>query len=380
MIVNRLELNDAVAEGIVSRDQAVRLHELSVRSSGGDDSLIDLSHDTRDEPFRLLRGFRDVFIAIGVGIFVVGLSAMVLPITGKFWSDLNVLSVGESVFSIFIPLGLCIFGLVQAEIITRIYRLPLSSLVAVLAFAVWSANLFGLIASLSIASFSQFSGQIFHPAESIVIWAAAAGAMSGTAVFYWRYRLPFALFLLAGSLVGLSLLIIRGVMGAQWFEDYARILIGLWGSIVFLAAMWFDTRDRLRVTRFSECAFWLHLFAAPMLVHAFLFGDPLGAAVPAAEQGEAKLVAVVGRRRGNEFAAALFEVASQRRVLRRFQQLRVDAPDLAHHRSALVGGKLLEPSLEVHGEQPVEIVPLEPPGDLVRAGGGGQPKSCRQEQ
>ena len=277
MIVNRLELNDAVAEGIVSRDQAVRLHELSVRSSGGDDSLIDLSHDTRDEPFRLLRGFRDVFIAIGVGIFVVGLSAMVLPITGKFWSDLNVLSVGESVFSIFIPLGLCIFGLVQAEIITRIYRLPLSSLVVVLAFAVWSANLFGLIASLSIASFSQFSGQIFHPAESIVIWAAAAGAMSGTAVFYWRYRLPFALFLLAGSLVGLSLLIIRGVMGAQWFEDYARILIGLWGSIVFLAAMWFDTRDRLRVTRFSECAFWLHLFAAPMLVHAFLFGDPLGA-------------------------------------------------------------------------------------------------------
>ena len=39
-------------------------------------------------------------------------------------------------------------------------------------------------------------------------------------------------------------------------------------------AMWFDMKDRLRISRFSECAFWLHLLAAPMMVHALLgIGD-----------------------------------------------------------------------------------------------------------
>jgi hypothetical protein len=277
LIVNHLDLDIAIAESIVSRDQAVRLRDLSMRSAGPDSAYIDFSQDTRDEPFRLLRGFRDVFISIGVAIFAFGISAIALPFIGKFTFSNGLRFDSGSVLTLLIALGLCIFGLAQAELITRKYRLPLSSLVAAIAFALWSAYLAGTISSILLASVYSDAVQNLRAARLIVGWAPLAGGIFGTVIFYWRYRLPSALLLLAGSIVGLSLTIVSNVMGNQWFGDHARILIGLWGSAIFVSAMWFDIKDRLRVTRFSECAFWLHLFAAPMLVHAMLFGDPLGA-------------------------------------------------------------------------------------------------------
>jgi hypothetical protein len=36
---------------------------------------------------------------------------------------------------------------------------------------------------------------------------------------------------------------------------------------MFLFAMWWDGSDRARITRRSDVAFWLHLLAAPMIVH-----------------------------------------------------------------------------------------------------------------
>ena len=41
----------------------------------------------------------------------------------------------------------------------------------------------------------------------------------------------------------------------------------LLGIGVFLFAMWWDWSDRSRITRRSDVAFWLHLLAAPMIVH-----------------------------------------------------------------------------------------------------------------
>ena len=44
-------------------------------------------------------------------------------------------------------------------------------------------------------------------------------------------------------------------------------LILLLGVGTFLFAMWWDSSDRARITRRSDVAFWLHLLAAPMIVH-----------------------------------------------------------------------------------------------------------------
>ena len=40
--------------------------------------------------------------------------------------------------------------------------------------------------------------------------------------------------------------------------------------LIFAAAMRFDLSDRLRTTRRSDCAFWLHLLAAPLIVHSLV--------------------------------------------------------------------------------------------------------------
>src|SRR5690606_7933330 len=39
------------------------------------------------------------------------------------------------------------------------------------------------------------------------------------------------------------------------------------GLAVFAVAMWWDISDRERKTRRSDVAFWLHLLAAPLIVH-----------------------------------------------------------------------------------------------------------------
>ena len=38
------------------------------------------------------------------------------------------------------------------------------------------------------------------------------------------------------------------------------------GLVILAAAMAYDARDLKRTTRFSDCAFWLHLVAAPLIV------------------------------------------------------------------------------------------------------------------
>ena len=277
MIIDRLDLEVAVTEGLISRDQAVQLRDLSARVAGGDHAYIDFSQDTRDEPFRLLRGFRDVFIAIGVVIFAIGLSAIALPYLGissasqDFWIGNGALS------GILITFGLCAFGLAQAEFITRKSRLPLSSLVVAMAFAVWSASLFGALSSSAVAAIPALAALQGQSIKLLVYNSAVFGALLGFSLFYWRYRLPSVLFLLAGSIVILSLQIAENLAGRVWFVDHIRLLIGLWGAAIFVTAMWFDLKDRLRVSRFSECAFWLHLIAAPMMVHAILFGGSLSA-------------------------------------------------------------------------------------------------------
>lgn len=269
MIVDRLDLDVAVAEGIVSRDQALRLRDLAARdrlSRDGADSepAIDFTQDTRDEPFRLLRGFRDVFIAIGVAIFSIGIT---LLLARGGWHPVA-------------ALFLCVIGVAQAEIITRRQRLPLSSLVVALAVGVWAAGLFGSVANYILYSVPFYElTRGWSPGE-YGRWATPMGAIIGLALFYWRYRLPFALLPLAGALVGLSIIVVTYMLGPAWLDDHGRLLIGLWGLAIFGVAMWFDMKDRLRVTRLSECAFWLHLFAAPMLVHALLFDENWKTASP----------------------------------------------------------------------------------------------------
>ena len=262
------DLEAAVAEGIISQDQAERLRDFSHRLSSTSDEIMEFSQDTRDEPFRLLRGFRDFFIAIGIAIFAVGLTAWFgsVSLVG-YW-----LEPGETAYGMRAVAqsgGLVFVGIALAEWITRRQRLPLSSLVTALAFAIWSA---GFLVAVAVLIRPDLISRV-DVAHEILPWVYFLGAVLGLIAFYWRYRLPFTLLLLAGSAVGFTFFVLAATMGDQWTDLHGRILIGVLGLLVFAAAMWFDMKDPLRVKRFAECGFWLHLLAAPMLVHSLLLGQ-----------------------------------------------------------------------------------------------------------
>jgi hypothetical protein len=94
-----------------------------------------------------------------------------------------------------------------------------------------------------------------------------AAALAAT-LFYLRFQLPFALLVIAGCLV----LFVSVLFGPLLFPNtsaYSLILL-VCGLGVFAVAMRYDLSDRTRTTRFADCAFWLHLLAAPLIVHSLI--------------------------------------------------------------------------------------------------------------
>ncbi|OLF73017.1 hypothetical protein AWH62_08670 [Maricaulis sp. W15] len=87
--------------------------------------------------------------------------------------------------------------------------------------------------------------------------------------YYVSYRLPFA-----GGLMGVGL-VLTAVMTLLAVDPYTVII---WspsinvagGGALLLAGILFDARDPGRETRLSGTAFWLHFFAAPVLLGAVL--------------------------------------------------------------------------------------------------------------
>lgn len=104
-------------------------------------------------------------------------------------------------------------------------------------------------------------------ADALGPWALIASALASAQ--YWRiHRVPLALALAWIALVGfivslgdgnLALLSLRPGGGTAW------ALLG--GGALFALGIWYDSRDRLRRTRLSDVAFWLHLASAPLFVH-----------------------------------------------------------------------------------------------------------------
>jgi hypothetical protein len=103
------------------------------------------------------------------------------------------------------------------------------------------------------------------------ILAAVSGAIAtGAAWLHWRtFRVPITIAAGAGSVAAIAVGLLVAVLG-QNAEHARNLILGfvlLLGIGMFLFAMWWDASDRSRLTRRSDVAFWLHLLAAPMIVH-----------------------------------------------------------------------------------------------------------------
>jgi hypothetical protein len=103
-----------------------------------------------------------------------------------------------------------------------------------------------------------------------ILAAISASIAGGAAWLHWRrFHVPITVAAGAAAVAGIVAGLVVSALGGN--VDQARnVILGLvlfLGVGVFLFAMWWDASDRARLTRRSDVAFWLHLLAAPMIVH-----------------------------------------------------------------------------------------------------------------
>lgn len=227
------DLKGAVAAGVLPRNaaDAFRQHIAVTRSTPAVD----------EESFRLLTGFNDIFVSIALVLLLV--------------------AVGQIGMSIIPALGgVLVAGAawMLAEYFTAKRRMALPSILLLLGFVGGVAGaVAGLVATV-----------VPHIGDREGAIAGAGIALSGAlaAWVHWRrFMVPITVAAgaaaLVGTVVGLFVAAVPGVKDAVW-----PILL-FCGVGVFAVAMRWDMSDRVRQTRRSDVAFWLHLAAAPMIAH-----------------------------------------------------------------------------------------------------------------
>ncbi len=253
MSIESDDLDAAVAAGVLPQMQADALRVFVAERRTG----APKAGEAEDERFRFMTGFNDFFFAIGILLVGFGMASF---------------TAGEPILSLVAVV--VVWGL--SELLVRRMQLVLPGILLALFFIFF---IFLIVPT----DLSYFTNQ--HPASATADGflyrvvgiggpeiAIASKALLGTAaaaLYYWRFRLPFALLPIAGSLVIVATSLIVVAVGA--LNPAARSLMMLaCGVAVFITAMWFDLSDRNRVTRRSDCAFWLHLLAAPLVVHSLI--------------------------------------------------------------------------------------------------------------
>jgi hypothetical protein len=108
------------------------------------------------------------------------------------------------------------------------------------------------------------------------------GIIAAAALYFWRFKVPVLAGVIAVALTLLAFLqtaiflydgVTTGAVAPPRLEDMPQLLRAalymplVCGLIVFATGVLFDIRDRDRQTVWSDCAFWLHVVSAPMLVH-----------------------------------------------------------------------------------------------------------------
>ena len=247
------ELDEAVASGVISADaaNALRAHVERQRST----AIAD------EEQFRLLSGFNDIFVAIAAAIllFAVGWIGQSIGKSTGLIIDVD----GPSFLA---PLAVAATSWGLALYFTARRRMALPSILLLLAFVggVFATSLFALILALE-------PDNVNNNNSLIGAMAAISAAIAGVGAWlHWR-RFHVPITVAAGAAAGAGILVSLLVAGlGQDPEKVKNIILGLVlvvGVGIFLFAMWWDASDRQRITRRTDVAFWLHLLAAPMIVH-----------------------------------------------------------------------------------------------------------------
>jgi hypothetical protein len=246
------DLEEAIQAGVITRAEVDKLQAFvaerrltRLREAGQE-----------DERFRFMSGFNDFFFAIGI---------LLLCTAMGFFTGLQAI---PSLIAAAIVWGL-------SELLVRRMRLVLPGILLSIFFLLF------VFAAVPIEYFLSLSpiGQRLSPMDTFtktlqldympVLLARSLVAMAACGLYYWRFRLPFSLATLAAGAIVAAMAAVDLATGALSGHRLHAALL-LCGIATFAAAMAFDMSDRMRITRRSDCAFWLHLLAAPLIVHSLI--------------------------------------------------------------------------------------------------------------
>lgn len=185
------------------------------------------------ERFRLVTGFNDIFVAIACLLVLVSvgwIGAAAAPWIGA-------IAVSAAAWSL-------------AEFFVRQRRMALPAIVLSLAF---------------IGSIPLGWALLAEGIRNASLVATSASASFAAWLHWRRFRVPITIAAGTGTVLAwvIALLIMRYPEAKNWLIA----LTFMAGLTVFALALRWDATDVARQTWRSDVAFWLHLLAAPLLVH-----------------------------------------------------------------------------------------------------------------
>lgn len=253
-----IEPNDiraAVSSGILTEKQAADLTALSHSRRGAREGLAP-----GDEPFELFKGFNEIFIVVGLLILSGGWAGVAAVGFTTEITNPQQAAVGLGLT------GAAVLWLLSEYFIRR--RRMVAPAIAL-------SVLFAINAALWLTAYFAQPFMVAQEDYSSLPLPFALGT-GGLLLFWLRFRVPFAMAMIAVGLFIVAMLIAANTSGTPSSPEelfllsaggpFAWITLAL-GALVFAVAMAFDMSDPHRVTRRSANGFWLHVVAAPALVN-----------------------------------------------------------------------------------------------------------------
>jgi hypothetical protein len=242
--LRRADLDAAVAAGVIDAEAAERLIAFAPAAGQPD-----------EENLRLISSFNDIFVTIGLALFL-GAAVYIGSTVG---------AIGNALLIVVASWGL-------AEIFTAHKRMALPSIVLLLTYAVASFFLTTYILAPDVNFFVLIDKDevpfAATGAKDFAFMMAASGIATAVLVaLHWlRFRVPITVAAgCAALVVAITAIAFRAAPGL--FDKHSILVFMPLGLAAFALGMWFDISDRARLTRRTDIAFWLHLLAAPMIVH-----------------------------------------------------------------------------------------------------------------
>jgi len=237
--IQETDLEAAVTVGVIDRGAAERLVSFVQAAEG------TMAGQADEENLRLISSFNDIFVTIGLALFLGALSY----VANRFGVATSALSVAVASWGL-------------AEVFTRRKRLALPSIVLL---AVYSLAVFVCVAKW--LSFDANLSDAFNPRGATTAVATAGIATACFVALHWlRFHVPITIAAGCAALT-ITVVTVANAYAPGVFAAHPILILVPLGLTVFGLAMWFDISDRQRLTRRTDIAFWLHLLAAPMIVH-----------------------------------------------------------------------------------------------------------------